>query len=406
MPPYSELTRAHKLTFARALSATDDEMIDLFFDMKAHITCCAGARTLRPWCSCSGFNPILPPTPTLSPTPTLPLTRCPHMDGLDRKGVSDHMCRITRQRLGFSSSNLTMPRSAYAPAVFERATRGNVTRYSWPEYKVPTVRADSLWRRHLERHPTSPRRIDFLKIDVDRPWHTLGLEGLFSARAFKVLVIECDNSWDGGAAFRAWGVSTADQLAWVARMHGYDTFIKVPCQATAAAKSCASRIGPSERPAAHIPRPHCWLDAVDSSWYYPIATAAPSVRSRWSGWPLRRGGGTSGAANPASGFVPTALVVAAMGGNIQDLLVVDAREPGLVEHLTSRGATECVPDAASREAFKQGVAWAPGGGGGAPESRHDRAAYRASPEGREQLRAGRSEAKLKAAALASKRRVV
>ena len=162
------------------------------------------------------------------------------MDGLERRGVSDHMCRITRQRLGFSASNLTMPPSAYVPEVFERAARGNVTRYSWPEYKVPTVRADSLWRRHLERHPTSPRRIDFLKIDVDRPWHSLGLEGLFSARAFKVLVIECDNSWDGGAVFRAWGVSSADQLAWVARMHGYDTFIKVPCQATAAAKSCAA----------------------------------------------------------------------------------------------------------------------------------------------------------------------
>ena len=327
------------------------------------------------------------------------------MDGLERRGVSDRMCRITRQRLGFSASNLTMPPSAYVPEVFERAARGNVTRYSWPEYKVPTVRADSLWRRHLERHPTSPRRIDFLKIDVDRPWHSLGLEGLFSARAFKVLVIECDNSWDGGAVFRAWGVSSADQLAWVARMHGYDTFIKVPCQATAAAKSCASRVGPSERPAAHIPTRHCWLDAVGSSWYYPIATAAPPLRGRGSGWPLRRGSGASDAseaANLTSGFVPTALVVAAMGGNIQDLLVVDAREPGLVEHLTSRGATECVPDAASREAFKQGVAWAPGGGGGVPESRKDRGAYRASPEGREQLRAGRSEAKLKAAALASK----
>lgn len=63
MPPYSELTRAHKLTFARALSATDDEMVDLFFNMKAHVTCCAGARTLRPWCSCSGSNPYPNPNP-------------------------------------------------------------------------------------------------------------------------------------------------------------------------------------------------------------------------------------------------------------------------------------------------------------------------------------------------------
>ena len=39
--------------------------------------------------------------------------------------------------------------------------------------------------------------------------------------------------------------------------------------------------------------------------------------------------------------------------------MVDAQEPGLVEHLTQRGAAECQPDPASRLAAQQGVAGAP-----------------------------------------------
>lgn len=156
----------------------------------------------------------------------------------------------------------------------------------------------------------------------------------------------------------------------------------MPCLATPAARGCASRIGPSEQPAAHVP-PKCWRDAQQSAWYYPLA-----------------------APDRSTAFAPTGLVLEALG-NIQDLLVVDAQEPGLVEHLTARGAAECTPDVASRTAAKLGVAAAPGGGAAAAAAnRTTRSSqYWGSAEGRERLREVRAQAKQKAAALASQRRI-
>ena len=59
---------------------------------------------------------------------------------------------------------------------------------------------------------------------MDTSWRQLGLEGLLSERSFSILVIEVDSSW-GGRLY--WGVSQADQLAWLAGRSGYDTYLKV-----------------------------------------------------------------------------------------------------------------------------------------------------------------------------------
>jgi len=178
-----------------ALHDADDERLDLFFALKPLMTCCGGG-----WCK--------------------------HWDEPAWQRT-DHHCRLTRARLGVQAAPWPPPPSSYPPSLFSTLRLGNTTRRRHPPYVVPTQRADTLWRRRL-----GGTRIDVVKCDVDKSWLDIGVDGLLRARAFRVMAIEVDASWGwahGGTS--GWGVYAMDQLAWLARRHGYSTYLKVPCRA-------------------------------------------------------------------------------------------------------------------------------------------------------------------------------
>jgi hypothetical protein len=88
----------------------------------------------------------------------------------------------------------------------------------------------------------------------------MGLEGLFARRAFRVATIEVDAAWP--KASEPFNVSSADIFAWFAVQHGYDVFIKVPCEA--------------------IDRAHGSIDLSSSyrhaSWIHPIAIVGQAFK--------------------------------------------------------------------------------------------------------------------------------
>lgn len=89
-------------------------------------------------------------------------------EGREAAGHHDHMCRITRQRLGLRpvTSALPLPNGSY-PHESLRAMMDDLSKpaHSWSpvKYEVLTMRADTMWSNLLKR-----RRIDFLKIDIDQ----------------------------------------------------------------------------------------------------------------------------------------------------------------------------------------------------------------------------------------------
>ena len=111
------------------------------------------------------------------------------------------MCKLTRMRLGLEPpdarltasmfpANLTRriraegaivfaekPRRAHNRAVMTapQSPEGASARMS-VQMLVPTIRADTLWRRVL-----GSRHIDFLKIDVDADWRQIGLVSAHAA---------------------------------------------------------------------------------------------------------------------------------------------------------------------------------------------------------------------------------
>eukprot|EP00900_Chrysochromulina_parva_P005645 jgi/Chrpa1/15081/Chrysochromulina_OHIO_Genome00019851-RA len=125
---------------------------------------------------------------------------------------------MRRMSLPFTGQSRPLPPSSYPHEFYERARLGRYTGKEWAPYRVRTLRVDTIWREHLHG-----ARLDFVKIDVDTSWKDIGLEGMFTNRAFSMLVIELDASW-GGRLY--WGVGHADQLAWLAARHGYDTYLK------------------------------------------------------------------------------------------------------------------------------------------------------------------------------------
>jgi hypothetical protein len=270
--PYSSMHSVRRQAVHAALAARDSGDVDLSWAARQAISCCTA------WCA--HFARLEPHYP-------------------------DHYCRITRQRVAkhcppdechnvSSASQLPMPPSSYPPRHFRFRNTSTL------RYTVRAHRADTLWHRHL-----GGRRIDFLKVDVDRSWLDIGLDGLIVARGFTVMVIEVDNSW-GVSVVPAhlqprWNLSAVDQLAWIARKHGYDTFLKVPCRAQPAHHTAARG----------LPRDK---DQGWSSWMYPLAT-------------------------PRSAFVPSGAstpTMRATGGakadvfhGIQDLLLVDSSDRSL-----------------------------------------------------------------------------
>ena len=105
---------------------------------------------------------------------------------MDRHGASDHVCRITRQRAGVSTSTLPLPPSRRR---YRFSTDLGPDFASRIRYMVPATSLPSLLQAHA-----AGRHVDLLKIDIDASWRRLQpeLEPLAAARAFSVLVLEVD----------------------------------------------------------------------------------------------------------------------------------------------------------------------------------------------------------------------
>ena len=283
VPPYSQLRQVQKVAMQYAVHSTDTTAPrDLFYVMaKQTIACCIGPPACRSWAD-----------------------------------DHDHHCRITRQRLGLvSQENVAasipqtpFPASSYPPSLFEAMRTRNLSLLQRPAYPVRVGRTDSLWRQEM-----AGRRIDFVKVDVDLPWSRIGLEGLLMHRAFAVLTIELDSSW-GTKPFgyderhdrnhpSGWGLTDADQLAWLAARYEYQTWLKLPCRASHPGASYPGSTRDEERTA---------------SWYWPLCV------------------------NRSSDCIPTALSMRSFHstGDVQDILLLDSRLPELML-LPAMAAEEC-----------------------------------------------------------------
>ena len=200
VPPYSEMRATTKRAFALGIGPKDNRTLHLDGMARMHISCCASGN----WCGDVHAS-------------------------LERRG-SDHLCKLTRMRLGDIAPDHRLQQPSRYPPNTTRAILENTDLFpssSRSLYAVPSMRTDTFWSTHLhERH------IDFLKIDMDMTWRRMGLEGLIERQGFTVMSVEVDRAW-GGVDPR-WNVTEADRFAWFAREHGYDVFFKVPCQASPA----------------------------------------------------------------------------------------------------------------------------------------------------------------------------
>ena len=231
VPPYSEMRAPTKRAFALGIGATDNQTLHLDGMARTHIMCCANGY----WCGTAHAS-------------------------LESRG-SDHMCKLTRMRLGETAPDQRLEQQSRFPPHTTRAIletwgkAGNLTgtpQSAWGSlYPMPSMRTDTFWSTHLhERH------IDFLKIDVDMSWRRMGLEGLIERQGFTVMSVEVDRAW--GSVDRRWNVTEADLFAWFAREHGYDVFFKVPCNA-----------GPA---------------IGQSAWYFLVANATWFAPTGFSAW--------------------------------------------------------------------------------------------------------------------------
>lgn len=197
VPPYSEMRATTKRAFALGIGPTDNETLHLDGMARMHIMCCASGL------SCGNVHA-----------------------NLERRG-SDHLCKITRMRLGEIAPDHRLQQPSRYPPHTTRALIESTNLFSGSSgslYQVPSMRTDTFWSTHLhERH------IDFLKIDMDMTWRRMGLEGLIERQGFTLMSVEVDTTW--GGVDGDWNVTEADRFAWFAREHGYDVFFKVPCHA-------------------------------------------------------------------------------------------------------------------------------------------------------------------------------
>jgi hypothetical protein len=136
---------------------------------------------------------------------------------LERQGRPEHMCRVTRERLGIvcqPGSSGPQPLPATPPP--KRAT-------------VPLRSIDSLWRHELKG-----RHIDLLKVDIEASWNEhygAGASKLLAARAVSLLVVEVDRQWRADASGNV-GVTVSQAVASFVGLcegHGYAVYLKVPC---------------------------------------------------------------------------------------------------------------------------------------------------------------------------------
>ena len=265
--PYSQLASVEKHAVTVALSETDGSFKDMLHSVaKVSISCCAGKSAKRPWCNFEQYEPM----------------------------HANHHCRITRQRLGLSSSMLRLPPSSHPAQLFPAVASANISALGGLGYPVLTARADTLWQRLLRG-----QTIDFLKVDVDTAWHRIGLEGLIARRGFRVMSIEVDSSWHAHSWHKRWGISVSDWLVWATRLHGYDSFMKVPCHAS------TRMVGDRK----------ISFDAGWAAWLFPMA-------------------------NQSSPFAPSGATLDTLR-NVHDMLIIDAKDPGLVEAIVNAGRASC-----------------------------------------------------------------
>lgn len=272
---------ATKLSLFRFLSRVDGRRERFSTSARMHSSCCADV-----WCNYAR---------------------------IERERQADHLCRITRMRLGILPMEEWLHRypSSHSLGTLRALANPNV---SVPDYRVESVRLETLWRAP----PLSGRRIDLLKVDIDATWRSLGgLEELLAQRQLGVMVMEIDGSW--GALSAAWNVTALDQLAWVARRNGYNSYLKVPCRALRGPSCCGSletgtwRWNYKER--RYRPGPSTWGEWATS--VFPLATVgAPFAPSRYH---------------------------AKRPHGVQDVMLVDAAEADLVQQLPTRMQADCAP---------------------------------------------------------------
>ena len=277
--PYAAMQSVQKLSLSRAIDCCKDDAYRNFAGTAhMHATCCADH-----WC---------------------------HYADLEKRRKADHLCRITRMRLGILPEESWLPPSSYPRQTTIRLGSNNsAENRQLPRYDVRTITLQTLWRTWL-----SSRRIDFFKVDIDTPWTNLGgLEKLLERKAIGVMTIEIDGSW--GVEVRDWGLSALDQLAWVARSYGYATYLKVPC---------AARKGRGS------------LEAGSWRWDWKVRKyrVAESTHGGYASWlhPL---------ASPDAPYAPSRYHAKRPHG-VQDALLVDHHEPRL-RALAERCASDCTP---------------------------------------------------------------
>ena len=168
---------------------------------------------------------------------------------------------------------------------------------------VPTMRLDSLWAEAL-----GGKHIDFLKIDIDHSWRSIGMERVLSARGASLIVMEVDNSWPL-LGEKLGGVTHLDQLCWHAAKQGYTPLLKVPCTAKPGVKS----------------------EGGLATWYHPLVPEG------------------LGTCVPFGWHVP----FVSRSWGIQDVLLVDTvRHPALDVKLRELGRADCVPPRFGRPASR------------------------------------------------------
>ena len=320
--PYASMYGVSKKSLTFSIDrATDDKVVNFAGAARNHATCCADL-----WC---------------------------HYEWLERTRKADHLCRLTRMRLGMLPPEDWLPPSSYSLQTMRRLANPN---HTLPWFPVRAITLETLWRRQLHG-----RRIDVLKVDIDTSWKNVGgLEKLLAQRMIGVMVIEVDGSW--GGVSKVWNVSTLDQLAWTGRSLGYNTYLKVPCRA----------------------RRECCGSLESGSWRWNFTSrkyqVAASTYGEYATWlfPL---------ATVGQPFTPSRFTAHRQNG-VQDAMLIDSAETEVVAALPSRMASDCVPGGG--EAPPGGAAARPSpsdrggrrpGGNATPRRRHDYD-VRAEPRGR------------------------
>lgn len=295
--PYASMKRVEKRSLALAIDCcVDDARKNFNGAAHTHATCCADY-----WCQ--------------------------YAKEYEARRHADHLCRMTRMRLGLIPAEPWLPPSSYPVETLRALANGSLGGRQLPRYDVRTLTLHTLWRTVLRA-----RRIDWLKVDIDTPWSGLGgLERLLQAKAIGVMTIEIDGSWGGVSS----GVSALDQLSWVARAHGYATLLKVPCKAKKGRGSLEAG---------------SWK--VD--WKVRKWKVAESTHGQWACWlhPL---------AHPRTPWAPSRYHARRANG-VQDALLLDADDASLRD-LARRCASDCEAGLENAEAIERQLVRKGRGGG-------------------------------------------